>query len=86
VSTQNTEPMHDEPTGIEPIRTPEQFVRTANRAFEALSTAMRAKFSKSPETGRLLEESQRLTQAVIDSPFEMRGDEVIAKGFTPRIV
>lgn len=86
MNTQNTGQMRDEAATIEPIRTPEQFLQATDRAFHALSTAMRAQFSKSPDAGRLLEESQRLTRAIAESPFERRGDEVIAKGFTPRLV
>lgn len=72
--------------GIAPIRTPDEFVAGVALAFEALNEAMVARFSKSPEAVRITERAERIALAVHSSPFLMRGNEVVAKGFIPRVV
>jgi hypothetical protein len=72
--------------GIAPIRTPDEFIAGVALAFEALNEAMVARFSKSPEAVRIADRAERIALAVHSSPFLMRGDEVVAKGFVPRIV
>lgn len=71
---------------IDPVRTPEQFIAACDGAMEALNAAIRARFSRSPDAEALAEEAERRAKAVTASPFQMRGNEVIAKGFTPRVV
>lgn len=80
--TENQQRIED----IDPIRTPDEFVAGVALAFEALNEAMIARFSKSPEAMRIVERAERIALAVHSSPFLMRGNEVVAKGFVPRIV
>jgi len=71
---------------IEPVRTPEQFLAAVDEAMRALNAAVLARFSKSPDSELLAIEAERRAVAVTESPFQMMGDDVVAKGFTPRVV
>lgn len=73
--------------GIEPIRTPEAYLATIDRAFALISETLTAqREGRDIDAGALIRNTTALTDAIKASPFETRGKEVVAKGFTPRIV
>lgn len=86
MSGQEREDANDDAFRIAAIRTPDDFVAAMDAALAHLNLAVRARFGKLPEAGRLAREATEMALAVKTSPFEMLHGEVIAKGFTPRIV
>jgi hypothetical protein len=71
--------------GIEPIRTPDAYTAAIDRALALLSETLAAR-RRGEDAEALALEAQALSEAISNAPFETRGREVVAKGFTPRIV
>jgi hypothetical protein len=71
-----------------PIRNPEEFLAAVDRSFALiadLATERRAEIRDEARLGALVDELERVTDDIRKCPFQMAGDRVIAKGFTPRM-
>jgi hypothetical protein len=71
-----------------PIRNPEEFLAAVDRSFVLigdLARERRAEIRDEVRVDALVDELESVMNDIRKCPFQMAGDRVIAKGFTPRM-